>query len=115
MDFTEWKGVSVLSGGSFSYLCYKDVCDLMQPSGVSELERMALHLLDMGYEDIAKDTQRLVEYIKSASLTIEVLSEQLNDVFHAVEWYESGDWGRDGCIEELEKYRKNHGLKDGAK
>lgn len=77
MDFTEWKGVSVLSGGSFSYLCYKDVCDLMQPSGVSELESMALHLMDMGYEDIARDTQRLVEYIKSASLTIEVLSQQL--------------------------------------
>lgn len=115
MDSTEWKGVSVLSGGSFNYLCYKDVPDLMNPSSISELESMALYLMNIGYEDIAKDTKRLIEYIKSASLTIEVLSQQLNDVFHAVEWYESGDWGRDGCIEELEKYRKNHGLKDGAK
>lgn len=40
MDFEEWKGVSVLSGGSFGYLCYKDVPELMEPSGISELESM---------------------------------------------------------------------------
>lgn len=94
-----------MSGGSFDYLCYKDVPELMEPSGISELESMIQHLQEYGYEDIARDTQRLIEYIQSASIRIEVLSENLNGVFHAVEWHESGDICRDTMIAELEKYR----------
>ena len=77
-----------MSGGSFGYLCYKDVPELMEPSSISNLEIMVQHLQLYGYEDIARDTQRLIEYIRSASIRIEVLSENLNDVFHAVEWHE---------------------------
>lgn len=105
MGFKEWKGVSVLSGGSFDYLCYKDVPELMEPSSISNLESMVQHLQEYGYEDIARDTQRLIEYIQSASIRIEVLSENLSRVFHAVEWHESGDFGRETMIAELEKYR----------
>lgn len=105
MDFTEWKGVSVLSGGSFEYLCYKDVPELMNSSSIANLESMVHHLQEYGYEDIARDTQRLIEYIQSASIRIEVLSENLNDVFHAVEWHESGDISRETMIERLENYR----------
>lgn len=105
MDFTEWKGVSVLSGGSFDYLCYKDVPELMNSSRIANLESMVQHLQEYGYEDIARDTQRLIEYIQSASIRIEVLSENLNDVFHAVEWHESGDISRETMIERLENYR----------
>lgn len=94
-----------MSGGSFDYLCYKDVSELMKPSGISELESMVQHLQAYGYEDIARDTQRLIEYIQSASIRIEVLSENLNGVFHAVEWHESGDIRRETMIAELEKYR----------
>lgn len=105
MDFTEWKGVSILSGGSFDYLCYKDVPELMNSSNIANLESMVQHLQEYGYEDIARDTQRLIEYIQSASIRIEVLSENLNDVFHAVEWHESGDISRETMIERLENYR----------
>lgn len=105
MDFTEWKGVSVLSGGSFDYLCYRDVPELMNSSSIANLESMVQHLQEYGYEDIARDTQRLIEYIQSASIRIEVLSENLNDVFHAVEWHESGDISRETMIERLENYR----------
>ena len=94
-----------MSCGSFGYLCYKDVPELMEPSSISNLEIMVQHLQLYGYEDIARDTQRLIEYIRSASIRIEVLSENLNDVFHAVEWHESGDTGRETMIAELEKYR----------
>lgn len=66
---------------------------------------MVQHLQSYGYEDIARDTQRLIEYIQSASIRIKVLSENLNGVFHAVEWHESGDICRDAMIAELEKYR----------
>lgn len=94
-----------MSGGSFGYLCYKDVPELMEPSSISNLEIMVQHLQLYGYEDIARDTQRLIEYIRSASIRIEVLSENLNGVFHAVEWYESADTSRKTMIAELEKYR----------
>ena len=83
----------------------KDVPDLMEGSSIENLERMVQHLQEYGYEDIARDTQRLIEYIQSASIRIEVLSENLNGVFHAVEWHESGDIGRKEMIAELEKYR----------
>lgn len=94
-----------MSGGSFGYLCYKDVPELMYPSSISNLEIMVQHLQLYGYEDIARDTQRLIEYIQSASIRIEVLSENLNGVFHAVEWHESGDISRETMIERLENYR----------
>lgn len=94
-----------MSGGSFNYLCCKeelaDLCDHMP-----ELERMRESLIKYGYEDIARDVQRLIEYIRSAEIRIKTLAEQLNDVFHAVEWYESGDYGKDSMIKHLEKYRK---------
>lgn len=94
-----------MSGGSFGYLCYKDVPELMNSSTIAKLESMVQHLQEYGYEDIARDTQRLIEYIQSASIRIEVLSENLNDVFHAVEWHESGDISRETMIERLENYR----------
>lgn len=93
-----------MSGGSFNYLCCRDVEDLINSQ--DDLESMRNALIKYGYEDIAKDTQRLIEYIKSARCTIETLGNMLESVFHAVEWYESGDYGKDTMIEILEKYRK---------
>lgn len=93
-----------MSGGSFSYLCYKETSELF--GCVSDLDSMREALIKYGYEDIAKDTQRLIEYIKSARCVISSLKELLEPVFHAVEWYESGDYGKETMIEILEEYRK---------
>lgn len=93
-----------MSGGSFNYLCYREVDDLINSQ--DDLESMRNALIKYGYEDIAKDTQRLIEYIKSARCTIETLGNMLEPVFHAVEWYESGDYSKETMIKVLEKYRK---------
>ena len=93
-----------MSGGSFNYLCYNDTEDLFNHIG--DLEDMREALIKYGYEDVAEDTQRLIEYIKSAKCTIGTLRKMLEPVFHAVEWYESGDYGKETMIEILEKYRK---------
>ena len=66
---------------------------------------MADRLNSAGFEDVAKDTQRLVEYIKSASIRIETLFETLSPVFKAVEWFDSGDWGEETLNNEILKYR----------
>ena len=55
--------------------------------------------------DVARDMQRLIEYCKTAYNRIDVLREQLKDVMHAIEWYESGDYGLDGLKKHLEDYR----------
>ena len=93
-----------MSGGAFNYLCYKEIEEIFNHIG--DLEDMRESLIKYGYEDIAKDTQRLIEYIKSAECVIGTLKDMLEPVFHAVEWYESADYGKDTMIEVLEKYRR---------
>ncbi len=99
-----------MSGGSFNYLyAKKHIEDLANEK--DELEKMREALIKYGYEDIAKDTQRLIEYIKSAECTVETLADMLEEVFHAVEWYESADYGETTMIAILEKYRLKKGTK----
>ncbi len=94
-----------MSGGSWGYLYSKEIDDLMQYSNIETLEEMADYLNQNGYEDVAKDTRRLVEYIKSAKIRIETLFEMLIPVFKAVEWHDSGDWGKDSVDKSIEEYR----------
>lgn len=93
-----------MSGGSFNYLCFTEVPDLFHK--IDDMEEVEQVLIKMGYTDIAKDVRRLIEYCKSAEIRISVLFEQLNGVFHDVEWERSGDIGTKTLIERLEKYRK---------
>lgn len=75
-------------------------------SNVRTLEEMESRFLELGHDDVAKDFRRLVEYIKSANNRVEVLSDQLNDLMHDIEWYDSGDIGADTLAERVEKYRR---------
>ena len=98
-----------VSGGSWNYLYSKEIDDLMQYSNIETLEEMADYLNQNGYEDVAKDTRRLVEYIKSAKIRVETLFEMLSPVFKAVEWYCSADWGKDRVDKAIEEYRNGKG------
>ena len=93
-----------MSGGSYDYLYLKSVGELMQ--NVEYLEDMKNALIQAGFEDVALDMQRLVEFITSAKVQISVLSLQLRDVMKAVEWYDSHDIGKDTLTEEIEEYRR---------
>jgi hypothetical protein len=94
-----------MSGGSWNYLFCKDIDELMNGSSTELLQDMVDRLNSAGFKDVAKDTQRLVEYIKSASIRIETLFEALSPVFKAVEWFDSGDWGEETLNNEILKYR----------
>ena len=94
-----------MSGGSWNYLFCKDIDELMNGSSTELLQDMVDRLNSAGFKDVAKDTQRLVEYIKSASIRIETLFETLSPVFKAVEWFDSGDWGEETLNNEILKYR----------
>lgn len=110
-----------MSGGSWSYLYSKEIDELMQYSNIELLEEMADYLNQNGYKDVAKDTRRLVEYIKSAKIRVETLFETLSPVFKAVEWFDSGDWGEETLNNEILKYRNarldnyNKGVDDAIK
>ena len=94
-----------MSGGSFNYLyCKENIGDLLYHT--DDLDDMREALIKYGYEDIAKDTQRLIEYIKSAEVRVTVLAKNLQGVFKAVEYYESGDWGKETMLSKLEEYRR---------
>lgn len=92
-----------MSGGSLAYLCNRDPGELF--NYIRELEEVEQELLTRDAQDIARDVRRLIEYIKSAEVRIGVLSEQLNDIFHAVEWRLSADYGEDDLRKSIEKYR----------
>ena len=94
-----------MSGGSLNYLYCKEDERLFEPQTVDDLETAAAVLVSKGYMDIAKDVLRLAEYIKSATIRVEVLHGQLGDVLHAVEWYLSADYGDDNLRRHLEEYR----------
>ena len=92
-----------MSGGSHNYLCYAGMPDII--GRTKDMEEMEGALIDEGYTDIAQDVRRLIEYCKSAQNRVGVLFEQLEDVFHDIEWYCSGDISRATLIERLEQYR----------
>lgn len=94
-----------MSGGSYDYLFCKEPCDLFEYSNVRTLEEMESRFLELGYDDVAKDFRRLIEYIKSANNRVEVLGNQLNDMMHDIEWYDSGDIGESTLAERVEAYR----------
>ena len=97
-----------MSGGSWNYLYSKDTDELMNSSTIELLQDMSYRLVALRYEDVAEDTQRLVEYIRSANIQIETLFKMLSPVFKAVEWYDSGDWGGETLDDEIWKYRKSN-------
>lgn len=93
-----------MSGGSLNYLCYAELPDIV--SRTRDMEDVEQTLIKLGYTDIARDVRRLIEYCISAQIRIGVLAEQLHDVFHDIEWYDSADIGKETLIKRLEQYRK---------
>lgn len=99
-----------MSGGSYSYLCYKEFPEICEYK--DELQKVEHFLIVHGCADIAADCRRLIEYIQSAEIRINVLKEQLNPVLHAVEWYESADIGKESLHEAIENYRSGRESKN---
>lgn len=92
-----------MSGGSLNYLYNKEPAELFHH--LDDLEDVEYELLKRGAKDIARDVRRLIEYIEAAENRICVLSEQLQDIMHAVEWRLSADYGEGDLLREIEAYR----------
>ncbi len=93
-----------MSGGSYNYLCWKEARDLFEST--TELEQMSERLATLGWaSDAAAETDELILIIRAATNRVDARIKRLSPVWHAVEWWDSGDSGEDHLREELSKYR----------
>jgi hypothetical protein len=95
-----------MSGGSFNYLFIKDDADLFNRSNLLEMENMATRLLELGFEDAAKETLNLKYTIQQSLIRTQVLKDRLGDVWKAFEWYDSGDTYLEKVELKIKQYRK---------
>lgn len=94
-----------MSGGSHNYLCFKDDKDLFDSGTLNDLENMASRLIQLGFEDAAKETLNLKYTIQQAIVRSQVMKERLQDVWKSVEWYDSADSGIETVQQVIKKYR----------
>ena len=88
-----------MSGGSYNYLCY-NTDELTSHRG--SLKAMAERLAALGWApEAAEATQRLIDDLDRVAAA----AEALKDVWHAVEWWDSCDYGEDQVREEIDRYR----------
>jgi len=98
-----------VSGGSHNYLCHVwDVEDLARKH--ASLEGMEGRLRDLGYETLARRTRGVRSKLQEALH----LAQALTHAWHAVEWYDSGDYSLQSCVEEIEKHHPAQGERKGA-
>lgn len=91
-----------MSGGSFNYLCYAvDMGMLGERRGSIEEMAEALDAYDQPAAAKAAERTRAVLLALSAA---DELARQLTDVWHAVEWHHSCDWGEEDVIKVLQAY-----------
>lgn len=93
-----------MSGGYYNYL-YCRIDSLIDRE--YDLEEMANDLADLGYAyDAALATGKLISKIRQFKKDIIKNSESLSEVWKAMEYWRSGDWGEDSLKEALDKYRE---------
>lgn len=87
-----------MSGGSYAYLCTR-----VKPldGQLNELISMADRLEGLPYARIAYErTRRVIYHLIKAN----ALADELAEVWHDVEWWDSGDYGEDQVIETCREY-----------
>lgn len=100
-----------MSGGSFNYLCNQfEPEKLFEYDG--ELSRMAGLLTTLEHADAAGETEDVIAEIAAFRRRVTRRMNRLRDVWHAVEWWQSCDWGVDQVTDAVKTYR---GLNDGSK
>ena len=93
-----------MSGGSYNYLCYKEHYDIHEAK--EELNQMRDRLVELGFTDVAGETESILLMLQSFELRLQTRIDRLRDVWGSVEWMDSGDSGIEEVKDEVEKYRE---------
>lgn len=101
-----------MSGGSFNYLCSKDIHDIAR--GVGEEWDWMLDELDCLAPEIAADMRLIREHSVKFVMDNESRWAKLQPVLHAIEWWRSMDWSKDQVDEAITKYKEqlNESIQD---
>lgn len=97
-----------MSGGSFDYVCFKDFSQLVNGEGIHSL----LELVDFmehtfPHETATVESRAMYEWVRKLARHLENDPPELTalqKVWKAVEWWKSGDYGKDAVIEELRAF-----------
>jgi hypothetical protein len=89
-----------MSGGSFNYLCHRSASDVFDGDDLLAMAT-ALETLGRVARDAAERTRKLHELQDHIAREIEALQ----DVWRAVEWWHSCDYGRDDVLVALGEYK----------
>ncbi|HUP99276.1 MAG TPA: hypothetical protein VM093_02335 [Aeromicrobium sp.] len=84
-----------MSGGSYDYLAEHSPGDLEARRGTIEAMRDRLNELEAQGVRGAARAARLTRYVLIHLDLAEARAQELADVWHAVEWRDSCDWGDD--------------------
>lgn len=97
-----------MSGGSYEYLAFKDASNIFDSDMQEQMERMADDLAKLGYaNEAAKATRDLLESIRDYEREMNDKLLSLHNVWHAMEWWQSGDWGEDAIKRDAARYANN--------
>lgn len=90
-----------MSGGSFNYICFKDDIEQLAANR-SSIESMLEELERLGYHSAALETSMILDHFKEC----ERLVRNLEEIWQAVEWYISCDWGKSQVEKAYKKYQE---------
>lgn len=93
-----------MSGGSYSYICYAEVSELLDKR--DRIQEMVDRLSGLGYaQDAARESMELLLTLRQFETRIDAMHSRLSDVWKAIEWWDSSDSSENDVKEALKKYR----------
>ncbi len=84
-----------MSGGSYNYLYSKDLDE-----NEDDIERLVERLRMLGHDDAAARAAHAAASLRRA----DEIRREMQDVWQAVEWNESGDWGEESVAKAVKRW-----------
>lgn len=91
-----------MSGGSWDYMYSWDQLTFLERR--EDVARMAKRLTEKGHVDAARALEEFYCVLQHAAIQIDARKTALRDVFHAVEWHDSGDYSEEDLAEAVKRW-----------
>ena len=88
-----------MSGGSYDYLHQRPLCER-----VVYVRQMRDRLRGLQHIPTFALAYQRTEEVLSMLVAAQAFADTLDEPWHAIEWWDSGDWGEDQAMEALAKW-----------